>query len=133
MREILFRGKRIDNGEWIYGDYCAVCFNPRIGYEDKSGTIHRVPVNSDTIGQYTGLLDINGKRIYEGDIIEDRKKYTSNDEGIFRRYEVKYSTKQARFIAVLSNGVFNPAAFQNCEIIGNIHDNPELIGGIGND
>lgn len=133
MREYLFRGKSLNNNEWLYGDYCAVYLLPRIGYEDKSGTIHRDCVKSETVGQFTGLLDVHGKRIYEGDIIEDRKKYTSKDEDIFRRYEVKYSTEWARFIAVLPNGVFNPAAFQNCEIIGNIHDNPELIGGTGND
>lgn len=118
-REILFRGKRIDNGEWVYGvplqhydgDWQIMC--------GKVGASVTRTVVYETVGQYTGLTDKNGVRIFEGDIVKYRDKI----------YEIIYFTPQARFLAILPNGMFNPAVFLNCEVIGNIHDNPEMMGG----
>ena len=133
MREIIFRGKRKDNGAWVIGNLIAGSsgfYGKQKAYIiPKLSCIEQV-VDPTSIGQYIGLEDIKGKQIFEGDIIEDRTKYKTKDiEDIYRRYEVRYSTELARFLARLSNGVFNPAAFQNCEVIGNIIDNPGLLEG----
>lgn len=118
-REILFRGKRTDSSEWVEGSYwlsrSAVRETTHI--TDSYGNLFCVI--PETVGQYTGLTDKNDAKIFEGDII----KYKEN------LFEIKYSTEQARYLAVLTNGVFNPVAIQNCEVVGNIHDNPELLKG----
>lgn len=111
MREILFRGKRKDNGEWISGDL-------RQWSETSTGICDRdlkrtFPVRPETVGQFTGLTDRNGKRIFEGDVVRIDGK----------AYEVKYMLGQF-FV-----GINMPIAYKrfDCEVIGNIHDNPELL------
>ena len=73
MREIKFRGKRLDNGEWVYGHYIKVT-----PYKDVDGhrictqdTWDMIPVDPASLGQFTGLRDKNGREIYEGDILHD--------------------------------------------------------------
>ncbi len=116
MREIIFRGKRTDNGDWVEGCYL---------FEDGRTYIHpesgRCPdVNPETIGQYTGLKDKNGNRIFEGDAVRC-------PDG---QYTVIYSERYAcfQFAAANSMEFYLLKYFDNpLEIIGNIHDNPELL------
>nr|DAI16494.1 MAG TPA: YopX protein [Caudoviricetes sp.] len=127
MRPIKFRGKRLDNGEWEYGDLLqyddgAVC----IGVHSKNYTDdgfnagqyrHIVPVDENTVGQYTGLKDKKGVMIFEGDLIEHGDEVS----------QVFFDTENSCFDFKASNDPF--AAQFSCvyEIIGNIHDNPELL------
>lgn len=120
MREILFRAKREATNEWVYGyfvkeyDDFQIYVNSKI--ITKSGHEY---VREDTLGQFTGLTDKNGVKVFEGDIVEY--------EGT--RYSINYLPHYARFSAVKPNTVFCVFAYQRGEVIGNIYDNPELIGG----
>lgn len=127
MREILFRGKRTDNEKWVEG-YVGTAFTIDENRKVKSrhftaldclGCGSQVIVLDETIGQYTGLTDKNGKRIFEGDIV---KHYNAV-------YEISYITKYARFAGRNSSCIFAGIPFGNTEVIGNIYDNPELLKG----
>ena len=123
MREILFRGKREDTGEWVYGSLVYWPGDNEIGTivvfeEDEADLVmgEHIEVDLNTVGQYAGLKDKNGKKIFEGDIVRD---YFGN-------------VKTVRFM----NGRYIPFNVypeytcwkeNACEIIGNIHDNPELV------
>lgn len=137
MREILFRGKRIDNGEWVEG--CFIEPNAIFSKDCASGSFGTIKgikqsigldiylVNPETVGQFTGLTDKNGIKIFEGDIL---KCINPNDGEEFI----------TDFIASLVNGfTFKNVSltrqlsfFDNdwpdeIEVIGNIHDNPALL------
>lgn len=108
MREILFRGKRVDNGEWIDGFYAKSGDRTFILIDNDFavGYVIMKEVYPETVGQFTGLTDKNGKKIFEGDIIEYEKDGAT--------YEI---------IFVKENGI------TKCrdKVIGNVHDNPELL------
>ena len=132
-RTIKFRGKRVDNGEWYYGNYID-------GTDGRSYIMDFASVDRDaftfqevlpeTVGQFTGLHDRNGKEIYEGDVV----KFTMGDEE--RICVVEY--KNGGFM-VESDGFFGLDEFDVTTIgfafdemdetivVGNIHDNPELL------
>lgn len=124
MREIKFRGKRSDNGELVYGDFrpaenciAVPCYIRHfgIGYDVY-------PVDPDTVGQYTGLKDKKGQEIYEEDIVclGDTKRRT----GVIVR-----SDTEPAFVLEVNDTAFD-LYYRNqhrYEVIGNIHDNPELI------
>ena len=124
MREVLFRGKRVDNGEWITGNYVKAGYHwHKYGkHEDwivtsaiqNGGFINlcgRGAVIPETVGQFTGLTDKNGVKIFEGDVVYN---------GVFKA--------QIEF----RNGHFSPFGgdtffADECEVIGNIYDNKELL------
>ena len=136
MREILFRGKRVDNGEWAYGAYYGLCrmTNKAGGFEyehlmRQSNNEPLYMVDAETVGQYTGLTDKNGKRIFEGDICKTYfESYTHSWEevGVVTEFCGAYGIESAdrkHFRAFINELVYT----RSHEVIGNIHDNPELL------
>lgn len=129
MREILFRGKRIDNCEWIYGMPCATEQSGIYAIQTLYGGIF--DIIPDTVGQYTDLTDKDGKKIFEGDIVcldEDVKMTFNVYDG-----EVKYG-RGGFYIGDfgLLNSLNAIASYDwvlRGEVIGNIHDNPEFSKG----
>ena len=142
MREILFRGKT-DKGEWVQGDLTQFCIDEeitsKISFHITRATLNGLrtvtytnEVIPETIGQYTGLTDKNGKKIFECDILEFN--YTGNSKGV-----------EGKAVVVFENGKFGVKwgwhkefvaldGFANTTltVIGNIHDNPELLKELGN-
>ena len=134
MREILFRGKRIDNGEWVYGYYIRYGWT----HQEKdyvvplyASDLYAKEVIPETVGQYTGLTDKNGKKIFEGDIIVCKQEIAGNfiDSCVAIGFvEMKHSA----FGLHRKQGYYRPfkdwLEDYEYEVIGNIHDNPELLG-----
>ena len=129
MREILFRGKanwadgKVKKGDWLYSMTIS-----RHCYNDEEITSYYIgsgnkTIDGKTLGQFTGLTDKNGKKIFEGDILKGYWEtiLTIFFDEISSSYRVKTSTGQER----------EPSYYgiDKWEVIGNIHDNPELLGG----
>lgn len=139
MREIKFRGKSL-NGKWLFGyiyryvnrdgiDTVAIIEIENNGF-DATLNLHKISHN--TVGQFTGLHDKNGKEIYEGDII---RSFDSKGEPII--HYIIYDDEEAGFVAVLKGSAKGDFGYGKCcqkwitecekEVIGNIHDNFELL------
>lgn len=125
MREILFRGKRIENGEWVYGSL-VLWYDGSISIETGVYDAPMYAVDPATIGQFTGLTDKNGKRIFDGDLITIPG---SKRQGL--PAPVTWSNFDARF-EICRRG-FNPICLDGdegiYEVIGNIYDNYEFLEG----
>ena len=141
MREILFRGKaanrkaersyrtKYKNGDWVYG--LLTDAENFAGFAEMTNTngVSGIEVDKNTVGQFTGLTDKNGKKIFEGDVL-----CRENVNGY-----VLYSTEFCKFVFCWKRydkhrpdhfkecGLTDYARFRDLEIIGNIHDNPELL------
>jgi uncharacterized phage protein (TIGR01671 family) len=131
MREILFRGKRVYNGEWLAGDLLANKYErPNIC---PIGDVNCYPVIPETVGQYTGMKDKNGEKIFEGDIV----KYSTTCEiftvawhGSFAEFVISELQKPNKATRG-SKDMYLVNRY--CEVIGNIYDNPELLEGEENE
>lgn len=129
MREILFRGKRADNGEWVEG--CGIIATENWvsilavidDLETNSADVEEYEVIPETVGQYTGLTDKNGKKIFEGDILKSE------------RFDAVGVVISNEWNCPCCDGVFGYRIdgdgdlrdFKWYEVVGNIHDNPELL------
>ena len=120
MREVLFRGKRTDNGEWITDSETYIRDGDGIWLSDEN--LNVVTVIPETVGQFTGLTDKNGVRIFEGDIVD----YISSDV---------IGNPKTGTIIVEDMTDYDTMIYLNhsdeLQIIGNIHDNPDILKGGG--
>lgn len=140
MREIKFRGKRLDNGEWIYGSLLVSHFKDdkkeRYFITQFSGNTFEHEVDPNTVGQFTGLRDKNGRDIWEGDIFKEdgsgivRSVFrvpgglAFEDNPVSFGYDHRAPVYPYSSIAEMQSVSW---LSQCCEVIGNIHDDPELL------
>ncbi len=139
MREITFRGKRVDNGEWVYGDLLQNIDVVKIREREKdiNRIAKRYVCNPETVGQFTGLTDKNGKMIFEGDIISAIALDTGEEQravvGFGRFIDVNNDDEYIGFYIEFYGHITTIAQLEmeeieGCfEVIGNIHDNPEIM------
>lgn len=139
MREILFRGKKPITENWVYGtgllfDGINTWVVGNSSHKPIAFGEEHYCVIPKTVGQFTGLTDKNSKKIFEGDIVQFEKYATEISNNV---YAVKYDAEIATFIGVKYSEIYETSftTFDDdsefIEVIGNIHDNPELLGGEG--
>ena len=153
MREILFKAKRLDNGEWVegaylhqtdyYGEKCDKHYIIDGTETDMEGYGEHYLIDKDTLCQYTGFTDKNGNKIWENDILKGFE-YPFCDEGDFNYYAhvvwfdncpafgvytIKNPKSNVRGISEGNTEFMDEWDSEKWEVIGNIFDNPELIGG----
>ena len=121
MRQIIFRGKRKDNGKWVYGFYALFASNKGLKHGiytgAENGCVIPYEVDPETVGQFTGLCDKNGKKIFEGDIV----KCLSLEYGYVNK-EVYYSEDKGKFVLHSCGTDYEFDEYINVEVVGNIYD-----------
>lgn len=141
MREILFKGKRTDNGGWIEGYYVCLgkyhyILTGKLDITKGYPIFVHYDVIPETVGQYTGLTDKNGKKIFEGDIGKDRggnihivKYGRFTPKNFYRMFGYDTTVSIYGLHTVCDEVECMLPTNHTLEIIGNIHDNPELLKG----
>ena len=130
MREILFRGKQVGNDQWVEGDLRHL-ETGGVGIVTEQN-LFAVVVHPETVGQYTGLKDKNGQRIFEGDILREQRFHFGDIFYIIEWGESSFGARLHRngktsdIVTAIDDSEYGFST-DNLEIIGNIHDNPELI------
>lgn len=119
MREILFRGKSISHGMWVIGDYTEHAFNERPTICDECGWDN---VDPNTVGQFTGMFDAGGKKIFEGDIMTTAVGGLKINTGV-----VEFSDGAFGLRCISGDALFLCFVAGSFMVIGNIHDDPELM------
>ena len=151
MREVLYRGKRVDNGEWVYGYYYKIPAPPVYFKEDKKVVqvkhfiilehpnyvpdwgmprkMVQVEVDHETVGQCIGLPDKNGKKIYEGDFVafEDGTSTEAGFMDFVSIGEVEWVKEIAGFTVSDRASADIECVFESCEVVGNKWDTPDLL------
>ena len=130
MREYLFRGKMIANGKWSEGNLLVTkqgcCITPDATVLGSYGA-----VNPETVGQYTGMVDKHGTKIFEGDIIDFSDRSDGDGFGV-----VQYDANETEF-GIEYDNIYESLGKhyypEDIEVIGNIYDNPELLGDENNE
>jgi len=146
-REIKFRGKRVDNGEWIYGYYYqgreqSYILTTKAPHEKESSGLQPFkpyPVIPESVGQFTGLLDKNGKEIFESDVLNKKKIFEDNmaDKRFQPATQINVGFENGCFIdkntgmplydKMRTISSFNVKVWTNYELIGNELENPDLL------
>lgn len=130
MRDYKFRGKRIDNGEWVHGclnQFIGKCFIQIMAWyrQDENCSIDTIQVITETVGQFTGWLDRRGKNIWDGDIL-----LIDSDDNYYQFF-VKWDEEFPCYILSDKDGnerfALGELAKEDIEVIGNIHENPDLL------
>ena len=150
MREILFRGKRLDNGDWVEGylyehepplvgivsekdePEASKWFIARTGFADWNmpRPVELVEVDPSTVGQYTSLKDKNGKRIFEGDVLKRYYDDLYADDAVIEHvvwFNNGWCANDVTNMTYEADSIFKDNVIPYAEIIGNIHDNPEFL------
>jgi len=141
MREILFRGKRLDNGEWVEGGVVQGVVHELWRNSDRAyitvfpeflSRLKLEEVDPSTVGQYTGKMDVNGKKVFEHDILQLYTVWVDGTRTKSAKVIVQWWTNDQCYVLTTKEG-YHCADFGNygrpeyLEVIGNIHDNPELL------
>lgn len=141
MREILFKAKRLDNGEWVEGSCVNILnihfyiFTGKLDISNGYLDFEKYSVNPETICQYTGLTDKNGNKIWEGDVVKcysidvsDREcEFVSDvifEDGMWKIHESECCDSMLDYFDMSKNWLSH---VPEIEVIGNIFDNPELL------